>query len=278
MLSGGKKDATETGVRGAARVDGHEGNLVLQTLCLCSTSRVTSTPGHKGYFGRRNLIQVPFIHCYQCFPKSLRGPNPSGTCIQKVPSLRLEMGMQGKVQLGKGLWSGNPHEGRLQEEISCKVNLMTKARATRDLCKWRVWRDSSKNYLAVGDIKHLKQLYMLEITLSPTITQATWSPPQQLLLSQSISRRAAPCPTSSSKPLLEKRGSALFKHIVWQGNVPSLLSANACNTPCNLHITGIAKRSSFLSVDQSLTSVPRWAGPSELWVDSQGFSAWELID
>lgn len=98
MPSEGKKDATETGVRGAARVDGREGNLVLQTLCLCSTSRVTSTPGHKGYFGRRNLIQVPFIHCYQCFPKSL---SPVGHAYKKFLPFVWKRVCREKSSLGK---------------------------------------------------------------------------------------------------------------------------------------------------------------------------------
>lgn len=47
---------------------------------------------------------------------------------------------------------------------------------------------------------------------------------------------------------------------------------------CNLHITRIAKHSSILSADQSLTLVPCCPGPSKLSLDSQGFSILEMID
>lgn len=47
---------------------------------------------------------------------------------------------------------------------------------------------------------------------------------------------------------------------------------------CNLHITRIAKHTSILSADQSLILVPCWPGPSKLLLDSQGFSATEMID
>lgn len=66
---------------------------------------------------------------------------------------------KGLAQEIKGLQSGNPHKGKHQEEISCKANIVIRARTTRDLCKWREWHDSSEDYLAVRENKHLNHIY-----------------------------------------------------------------------------------------------------------------------
>lgn len=58
------------------------------------------------------------------------------------------------------LWSGNPHLERPQEEISCKVNIVTKPKAIKDFCKWRERHDSSENYLAVTDNNTLNRFVL----------------------------------------------------------------------------------------------------------------------
>lgn len=58
-------------VRGSARVHSCKEKWMLQTLCLCSTSLLTSAPAHQddeGCFKRRKYIQV-IISCYKWFPK-----------------------------------------------------------------------------------------------------------------------------------------------------------------------------------------------------------------